>query len=218
MACIYMCIYIYWKGGNILDSVALVRVSVSCLCGGEVCQYFLLLRSFLVSICGRGVSSWAEVKWVNFWFSCACKSFQLTGDLPMAFIVRFDSAAVVRCSRCWGRGDCYKCLNPACQKWFCGMCDCVHCCSRCGGNYCFDCRSCHWCASADCSGPHPQSVLCEDCGNYIDLASVLVVWLQSSFYSLYFYNHGYFWLTALFYSGCSRVCRMSSNDLFRRMS
>jgi len=93
----------------------------------------------------------------------------------MAFIVRFDSAAVVQCARCLEDGDCYKCFKPFCEKWFCDQCDRVHCCERCGGNFCFDCRPCYWCASADFTGPHPQSALCEDCGHYLDLASVLVV-------------------------------------------
>ena len=93
----------------------------------------------------------------------------------MAFIERVDSAALVQCSRCCERGGCYKCFTLSCQKWFCGRCDYVQCCRRCGGNYCFDCRSCRWCASGHSLGPHPQSASCADCGNYIDLASLLVV-------------------------------------------
>ena len=91
----------------------------------------------------------------------------------MAFLVRFDSAAVLQCAKCLKYGsNCYKCFNPSCEKWYCDSCDQVHNCERCGGNFCYWCRPCYWCTAYGPTRPHPHSTLCDTCGNYLDLASV----------------------------------------------
>ena len=159
------------------NNIFLSQASVLSLCWGFL--HFVYLGTILQWI--SRVSFWCLSAHANF--------FQLAGGSSMAFLVRYDSAAVTQCSECFHSGYCYKCFNPACQRWYCDNCDFVHCCHGCGGNYCAHCRPCYWCAwCAAHSGPpprpHPLSVKCA-CGDYLDLVSVLAVFKCTSFFSFW---------------------------------